>query len=110
MMYVKAALALNLEGIGFTGEPTNDTEYAANAFRIDIEGNQIDLDSETITAICTKNSELVAEHEAAQYSRDRADAYPSIGDQLDMIFHAGLGGDEFQAAIQAVKDAYPKPE
>jgi hypothetical protein len=34
--------------------------------------------------------------------------YPAIGDQLDMIFHAGLGGDEFQAAIQAVKDKYPK--
>jgi len=39
----------------------------------------------------------------------RKEAYPSIGDQLDMIFHAGQGGDEFQAAIQAVKDAYPKP-
>jgi len=34
--------------------------------------------------------------------------YPPIGDQLDMIFHAGLGGGEFQAAIQAVKDKYPK--
>jgi len=34
--------------------------------------------------------------------------YPTIEDQLDMIFHAGLGGDAFQAAIQAVKDAYPK--
>jgi len=39
---------------------------------------------------------------------NRQKAYPSIGDQLDMIFHAGLGGDEFQAAIQAVKDAHPK--
>ena len=36
--------------------------------------------------------------------------YPSLGDQLDMIFHSGLGGDTFQAAIQAVKDANPKPE
>ena len=44
------------------------------------------------------------------YIYERAIAYPSIGEQLDMIFHAGLGGDEFQAAIQAVKDAYPKPE
>ena len=35
--------------------------------------------------------------------------YPSLGEQLDMIFHAGLGGDTFQAAIQAVKDAHPKP-
>jgi len=41
-------------------------------------------------------------------SIQRSYTYPSIGDQLDMIFHAGLGGDEFQAAIQAVKDAHPK--
>jgi hypothetical protein len=38
-----------------------------------------------------------------------SEGYPSIGDQLDMIFHAGLGGDEFQSTIQAVKDANPKP-
>ena len=49
-----------------------------------------------------------AEQDSTQYQRDRAEAYPSIGDQLDMIFHAGLGGDEFQTAIQAVKDAHPK--
>jgi hypothetical protein len=35
--------------------------------------------------------------------------YPSVEDQLDMIFHAGLGGDTFQAAIQAVKAEFPKP-
>jgi hypothetical protein len=47
------------------------------------------------------------DYDSQQYARDRQ--YPAIGDQLDMIFHAGLGGDEFQAAIQAVKDANPKP-
>ena len=36
--------------------------------------------------------------------------YPSIGEQLDMIYRAGLGGDEFQSAISAVKQAYPKPK
>ena len=44
------------------------------------------------------------------YADKRRRNYPSIGDQLDMIYHAGQGGDEFQAAIKAVKDAYPKPE
>ncbi len=47
---------------------------------------------------------------ATKYSNDRINAYPSIGDQLDMIYHAGAGGEEFQAAIKAVKDAHPKPE
>lgn len=61
---------------------------------------------EEIIAECAA---VVAAREAVVYKKEREAAYPSIGDQLDMIFHAGLGGDEFQAAIQAVKDAYPKP-
>ena len=48
-----------------------------------------------------------AKYDNTQHQRERQ--YPSIGEQLDMIFHAGLGGDEFQAAIQAVKDSHPKP-
>ena len=72
----------------------------------DQEGNSVTLDEALITAEITR---LQAEYDNAQYARDRAEAYPSIADQLDMIFHAGLGGDDFQAAIQAVKDANPKP-
>ena len=63
----------------------------------DSDGNVVEYDQ---TAV----DNLIA---SKQYREDRV--YPSIGDQLDMIFHAGLGGDEFQAAIQAVKDAHPKP-
>jgi hypothetical protein len=51
-----------------------------------------------------------AAEQAVAYRVQRSGAYPSIGDQLDMIYRAGLGGEEFQTAIQAVKDAYPKPE
>jgi len=54
------------------------------------------------------HAEWQAEYNANQYARDRATAYPPIGDQLDMIYHAGLGGDAFQAAISAVKQEYPK--
>ena len=42
-----------------------------------------------------------------EYKRKRVSEYPSIGDQLDMIYHAGQGGDAFQKAIKAVKDKYP---
>ncbi len=44
--------------------------------------------------------------------------YPSIGDQLDMLWHAIDSGDwtaakvkttEFYTALKAVKDAHPKP-
>lgn len=47
---------------------------------------------------------------ATEYQRQRAAEYPSIGDQLDALFHAGVFPAEMAAKIQAVKDAYPKPE
>ena len=34
--------------------------------------------------------------------------YPPITDQLDQIYHEGI--DAWKETIQAVKDAYPKPE
>ena len=58
--------------------------------------------------ILAKQVELQADYEAKEYQRNRASEYPSIGEQLDMIYHAGQGGDAFQAAIQAIKDKYPK--
>ena len=58
--------------------------------------------------ILAKEKELLSEYDANKYQRDRAEAYPSIGDQLDMIYHAGQGGDAFQKAIKAIKDKYPK--
>ena len=57
-----------------------------------------------------------AEFDAAAYARARADAYPSIGDQLDMLWHAiddnatlKTRYADFHTAIKAVKDANPKP-
>lgn len=38
----------------------------------------------------------------------RKNKYPSIGDQLDSLFHAGIFPEEMAAKIQAVKDAYPR--
>lgn len=42
------------------------------------------------------------------YAEMRAKKYPSIGDQLDDLFKAGLFSDEMAAKIQAIKDKYPK--
>ena len=58
--------------------------------------------------ILAKQKELQTAYDNNKYQRDRAVAYPSIGDQLDMIYHAGQGGDAFQKAIKEVKDKYPK--
>lgn len=53
-------------------------------------------------------SRLQAEHDAKAYARSRATEYPSIGDQLDALFHAGVFPEDMAAKIQAVKDKYPK--
>lgn len=43
-----------------------------------------------------------------EYRKGRAMNYPTIGDQLDALFHAGVFPPEMEAQIQAVKDKYPK--
>ena len=49
---------------------------------------------------------IVAEMAATEYQRLRAAEYPSFADQFDLLFHGGI--DAWKAAIQAVKDKYPK--
>jgi hypothetical protein len=51
---------------------------------------------------------LQDEYDAQAYARSRAPEYPPIGDQLDALFKAGVFPAEMAAAIQAVKDKYPK--
>ena len=65
----------------------------------------------TEEAIQAKLAELKAEYEATQYQRDRASAYPSMGDQLDMIYWDKKNGTEkWKQCIDAVKQAHPKTE
>lgn len=42
-----------------------------------------------------------------KYKEDRAAEYPSFADQFDLLYHGGY--DAWKAAIQAIKDKYPKP-
>jgi uncharacterized coiled-coil DUF342 family protein len=51
---------------------------------------------------------LQAEYEYNQYQRDRAVAYPSIQDQLDILYHQGYDG--WKEKINTIKEKYPKPE
>ena len=41
------------------------------------------------------------------YTAQRANAYPSITDQLDTIYHSGI--DAWKAEISIVKTNFPKP-
>ena len=47
-----------------------------------------------------------AEYASNKYQRDRAEAYPSIQDQLDDLYHNGIDG--WKSTIKTTKDKYPK--
>ena len=76
------------------------------------DGNPTGITKDQILA---KQVELKAAHDAIQHQRDRTqfqgtDTYPSTGDQLDMMWHDKKDGTTtWEDAIQAVKEAHPKP-
>lgn len=46
---------------------------------------------------------------AIPYTEKRASEYPSISDQLDMLYWDKVNGtNNWQTAIQAIKEKYPK--
>ena len=57
--------------------------------------------------ILAKQIELQAQYEAKQYQRDRQ--YPSIPDQLDMLYWDKVNGTEnWLNSIESVKNRFPK--
>ena len=57
--------------------------------------------------ILNKQKELQAEYESKQYQRDRK--YPSIADQLDMLYWDKVNGTEnWLNSIESVKSRFPK--
>ena len=44
-----------------------------------------------------------------EYRRNRAAEYPTIQEQLDALYHAGVFPPEMTARIRAVKEKYPAP-
>ena len=76
-----------------------------------IRGDDLEwLDTEqaqpTDAEVDAEIARMQAEYDAKEYQRSRAAEYPSIPDQLDLLYHGGM--DAWKAAIQAVKDKYPK--
>ena len=62
----------------------------------DAAGNPVQYDMAVVQAYIDANA----------YKNKRAAAYPSIPDQLDLLYHGGM--DAWKAAIKAVKEEFPK--
>ncbi len=79
----------------------------------DDDVNKIEWHNETtpisVSDIQAKMIELQAEYDANQYQRDRATAYPSIQEQLDMQYWDNVNGTtNWEDAIAKVKADNPK--
>jgi len=86
-----------------------------------VNGNSIDLSTDEYNATIDgwaqasfdqESANYIIENggESANYAQYRRDAYPSIGDQLDMQYKdAANSTTTWRNAIAAVKTKYPKP-
>ena len=63
----------------------------------DADGNLVTYDETAVQAYIDANA----------YKEKRANAYPSIVDQLDVMYHGGY--DAWKTAIEAVKKQFPRP-
>jgi LmbE family N-acetylglucosaminyl deacetylase len=68
----------------------------ADGVAVDTAGNHVAYDEAAVQAYIDANA----------YKAQRAAAYPSIPDQLDLLYHGGM--EAWKAAITAVKTQFPK--
>jgi hypothetical protein len=73
---------------------------------IDWDISNIGIAQPTQSEIDAELARLQAESDAQAYARSRVAEYPTIGDQLDDIYHNGI--DAWKASIKVTKDKYPK--
>lgn len=101
--YIDAIKELS-PGIRFSARITEDGV-------LDYDNINVDDGTGTLPSmqqIQTKAEELFSKAQSMSYVGDRLKEYPSIGDQLDALFKAGVFPEDMAAQIQAVKDKYPK--
>ena len=96
-------------------EPTNEAEYNSGVDYVsgaDANGTAIFSDTKPYTwsQVSAEKALLQTEYDNNQYQRDRASAYPSIQDQLDMQYHDAVDGTTtWKDAVAKVKADNPKP-
>ena len=68
----------------------------------------VDVPSEEAEKLKVEWEATDKETAAVQYKARRLYDYPTVADQLDVLYHKGF--DAWKLMIKAVKDKHPKPE
>ena len=117
----QALTALGITEWILNGEPTTESEFNV-CFKkvIGVDDNDSSIISSnpsdfgvTWSQITVKQKELQTAYENNAYQRNRANEYPEIKEQLDLLYKDMLSdkGDKtgaWFAAVKAVKDKYSK--
>jgi len=98
--YIMAVSALTNEGFGWNEKESTLVWPDTNVG-----------DAPTKEEIDVKLASMISDWDAQEYARNRASAFPSIGDQLDMQYHDQLDGTTtWKDAVAKVKADNPKPK
>ncbi len=75
-----------------------------------INGKVVEIHASEAAEIQAEWGANIAEQAATQYKRDRKAEFPSVEDQLDMIYWDRVNNtNEWQSLIESIKTKYPKP-
>ena len=97
------------------GEPTNEAEYNSGVDYVsgaDANGTAIFSDTKPYTwsEVSAEKALLQTEYDNKQYQRDRAKAYPSLEEQMDMQYWDKVNGtNNWETKIAEIKAQFPKP-
>jgi len=109
MIVSKILVKLGVTDFSLSGEPTNEDEFNLMFKKaVGIDEDETAIMSSDPKKFGVTWSQVEEKINATQYQRDRASAYPSTANQLDMLYHQGIEG--WKAEIKKVKDQFPKPE
>jgi len=96
---------VNFENIGevpFAAAPDDQYEHTTEIFNRCVAG-----EFGPIAEYVETETPETPEYDANLYAMFRKNEYPSISEQLDILYHNGF--DAWKSEIKKIKDKYPKP-
>ena len=110
MLATKVMLYAEANGVSDVDFP-NDVLLVCEAGVESIKEWNLDIPKPDDATLTQYETQAEAKEALSDVQNQRARAYPSLAEQLDMQYHDKINGTTTWAdAIQAVKDKYPKPE
>jgi len=83
-------------------------EISVGLYDQNITWHQPEIAPVTLEQILEEQQRLQQAYDWDEYKRNRAREYPTIQEQLDALYHAGLFPPEMTGRIRAVKAKYPR--